>query len=64
MTGYSYEPINGWARHKEVTLRQREWRELIERCIAAGGRRFTADGDTLVSMPSVGLVFEIYGSVE
>lgn len=63
MKGFTYEPINGFARHKEVELKPREWRELLRKGIAAGGRRIVADGDTMLSMPGTGLVFEVYGTV-
>ncbi len=63
MKGFTYEPVAGIARHKEIDLKPREWRALIRQHIAAGGRRIVADGDTLVHMPRTGLVFEVHGLV-
>ena len=64
MKGFTYEPIDGIARHKEVDRKPREWRELMNRCLSQGGRRIIADGDTLVTLPGIGLVFEVYGAIQ
>ena len=63
MKGFTYEKIDGLDKNVEVERKPREWRKLMNECIAKGGRRIIADGDTLVTLPGIGLVFEVYGTV-